>query len=474
MNASGIQLILALVIGLLFLILLCLKTKVHAFLALIIAAAVIGIIAQLPLIADVKDADGRTWVSVVNSITGGFGGTLGSIGIIIGFGVMMGEIFHISGASTRMARTFLKLFGKGREEFALALTGFIVSIPIFCDSAFVVLCPIAKSLSRTTRKSIVSLGAALAAGLVVTHTVVPPTPGPLAVVGNMAAAGGAIDLGKFILLSIIFAIPITIMAVFYAKFIGKKIYQIPSEDGEGWERPADTGPDYSTIFKVDDSGLPGVFMSFFPLIVPILLILLNTVLNALQINSGIVPRIFIFLGQPIIAVGIGLLLAIYTLGRKFNKGELLLKMENGMKSAGIILLVTGGGGALGRVLQNSGIGNFIANGLTQTGIPVFLLPLVISTLVRFAQGSGTVALTTSSAICAPIVVAAGGNPYLAALASCVGGLFCAYFNDSYFWVTNRLMGISETKEQLKIWTLTTGVCWATGVVMLFIFSIFLR
>ncbi|MDR1178043.1 MAG: GntP family permease [Spirochaetaceae bacterium] len=470
MEVSGTQLILALVIGLFVLILLCLKTKVHAFLALIIASIVIGLIGGLPLVVDTNNK-----VSIVNSITGGFGGTLGSIGIIIGFGVMMGEIFQLSGASNRMAFTFLKLFGKGREEFALALTGYIVSIPIFCDSAFVVLCPIAKSLSRTTRKSIVALGASLAAGLVVTHTMVPPTPGPLAVVGNLASAGATIDLGRYIILSLIFSIPITIVAVFYARHVGRKIYQVPAADGENWERPENKGPDYTTALSMDTKDMPGTFVSFFPLLAPILLILCNTVLSALKLTeASFLTLLLYFIGQPIVAVGIGLLLAIYTLGFKYAKGDLLLKMENGMKSAGIILLVTGGGGALGRVLSNSGIGSYIAGGLAQTGLPVFILPLVIATLVRFAQGSGTVALTTASAITAPIVVAANGNPYLAALAACVGGLFCAYFNDSYFWVVNRLIGISETKEQLRIWTLTTGVCWLTGVVFLFIFGIFLR
>jgi GntP family gluconate:H+ symporter len=185
-------------------------------------------------------------------------------------------------------------------------------------------------------------------------------------------------------------------------------------------------------------------------------------------------QIIIFLGQPIVAVGIGLLIAIYSLGLKYTKSDLLAKMENGIKSAGIIILVTGGGGALGRVLQTSGIGNYIATGISQTAIPVFVLPLIIATLVRFAQGSGTVAMTTAAGICAPIVIAAGGNPMLGAFAACVGSLFFSYFNDSYFWVTNRLLGISETKEQIRVWSITSTVAWATGIVMLLILSIFLR
>ena len=161
------ELILGLVIGLALLIFLILKTKIHAFLALIISAVVIGLIAGLGPSA------------TVSAISTGFGNTLGNIGIIIGFGVMMGQIFQISGAAERMARTFLKIFGKGKEEFALALTGFIVSIPIFCDSGFVILSPLARALSRETKKSIVGLGVPLAAGLVITHSLIPPTPGPV-------------------------------------------------------------------------------------------------------------------------------------------------------------------------------------------------------------------------------------------------------------------------------------------------------
>jgi len=168
---------------------------------------------------------------VIKSITNGFGSTLASIGIVIGFGVMMGRILEISGAAQRMAYTFLKIFGKGREELAMALTGYVVSIPIFCDSGFVILSPIAKALSRTTKKSVISIGVALAVGLVATHHAVPPTPGPLGVAGIFQ-----VDVGLMILWGLVFAIPITIVGVLYAKWLGNRIYQIPTSDGMGWTR----------------------------------------------------------------------------------------------------------------------------------------------------------------------------------------------------------------------------------------------
>lgn len=170
---SGQRMLIALAIGIIFLIIMVLKTKIQAFLALIVTTVLVGVIGGMPLL-NITLEDGKTF-GIINSITSGFGGTLGSIGIIIGFGVMMGQIFEVTGAAKRMAHTFLQLFGKGREEEALAFTGFLVSIPIFCDSGFVVLAPIAKALSKATKKSVIALGVSLAAGLVITHSLVPPT-----------------------------------------------------------------------------------------------------------------------------------------------------------------------------------------------------------------------------------------------------------------------------------------------------------
>jgi GntP family gluconate:H+ symporter len=218
---------------------------------------------------------------------------------------------------------------------------------------------------------------------------------------------------------------------------------------------------------------PNAFLSFLPLIAPIILILANTISKAAGKTEGPLFQTLIFLGTPIIAVGIGLLIAIYTLALKMTRKDALDKMETGIRSAGIIILVTGGGGALGRVLQTSGIGNFIAAQMSQLPIPVIVLPFLIATLIRFAQGSGTVAMVTSAGITAPIVAAAGGNMMLGAFAACIGSLFFSYFNDSFFWVTNRLMGISDTKEQVRCWSFTTTLAWATGFIVLMILNIFM-
>jgi GntP family gluconate:H+ symporter len=184
-------------------------------------------------------------------------------------------------------------------------------------------------------------------------------------------------------------------------------------------------------------------------------------------------KVLVFLGQPIIAVGIGLLIAIFTLGRRLERSVCIAEMEKGMMSAGIIMLVTGGGGALGQIIKDSGLGNYMASGLAKTAIPIIILPLLISTAMRFIQGSGTVAMTTAASISAPIIAASGASPLLGAIACCVGSLFFGYFNDSYFWVVNRTLGVSEAKEQLTIWSVTSTIAWAVGVVEVLILSIFI-
>lgn len=230
-------------------------------------------------------------------------------------------------------------------------------------------------------------------------------------------------------------------------------------------------PTYEDTFKMEEEGLPSTLQSFLPLIVPIVLILINTIASALGKTTGPM-EILIFLGQPIVAVGLGLLVAIFGLGRNLDRHTALSEMEKGMMSASIIMLVTGGG-ALGQIIKDSGLGTYIAEGLSQTAIPIIILPLIISTLMRFIQGSGTVAMTTAASISAPIIVASGVSPLLGSIACCVGSLFFGYFNDSYFWVVNRTLGVKEVKDQLITWSVTSTIAWAVGVIEVLVLSFFM-
>jgi GntP family gluconate:H+ symporter len=451
------QMLIGLLVGVVVLVILVTMTKIPAFVSIILAALLVGLIGGVP------------GGEIPNMISKGFGGTLGTIGIIIGFGVVMGQIFEVSGAAEKMARIFIRLFGKGREELALTLTGFIVSIPIFCDSAFVILFPIAKSISQKTRKNLVVLAGALAMGLVITHTMVPPTPGPIAVAGFFG-----VNLGTMILMGLVVSIPMTIAGLLYIKWVGKTLVIVPDENGEvqRLEVQGQNLVDFD-LSTERDKELPSGWLSFAPIFVPILLIVLNQVLKTAFTLTGFLEGFFGFVGHPIPAVAIGVLIAIYGLGFRMPKSEIMPHMEAGIRQAGIILLVTGAGGALGQVIKDTGVGNTIAQAIVDWGLPVILLPFIVATVVRFIQGSGTVALVTAASITAPIVLLAGGSPVFGALAAMVGGVFFGYFNDSYFHVVNRSIGITDSKEQLKFWSGATTVAWAAGFVVILILNLIL-
>ena len=224
---------------------------------------------------------------------------------------------------------------------------------------------------------------------------------------------------------------------------------------------------------MDVEGTPSTFLAFLPLLLPIVLILINTISTATKHTTGFMG-VLVFLGQPIIAVGLGLIVSILTLTRNLSRKETLAELEKGMTQAGIIMLVTGGGGALGQIIKDSGLGNYIASGLAKTAIPIILLPILIATLLRFVQGSGTVAMTTAASISAPILISAGVNPLLGALACCVGSLFFSYFNDSFFWVVNRTLGVSEVKDQVRTYSIQSTIAWAVGIAEVLILSIFMH
>lgn len=447
------QMLIGLAIGITVLILLVLKTKIHAFLALIIAASITGLIG------------GMEPLNVVNSITSGFGNTLASIGIVVGLGVMMGRILEVTGAAEKLAYSLIRLVGKKKEEWAMAIAGYIVSIPIFVDSAFVILNPLVKSLSRKTGKSVVTLGVALAIGLVATHHAVPPTPGPLGVAGIFG-----VDIGQMIFWGLIFAVPIIIVGVLYAKWLGKKIYQLPEEDGEGFVRKDSSEMVYNDFLAATrdrEKELPSLFKSFLPILLPIILIFLNTTLTALEITGGAWDYV-LFLGQPIIALALGLVAAIYGLANHMKREEALERMEEGMTTAGIILLVTGAGGALGTVLRESGTGDYLAEIIAGLPLPAILVPFFIASIVRLIQGSGTVAMITAASISAPILANLDVNLALAAQAAALGAMLFSYFNDSMFWVVNRMLGITKLKEQILVWSVPTTLAWFTALIMLVI------
>ncbi len=444
---SSWRMVAGLLVAITLLLFMILKTRIQAFPALIISALITGSLGSMP---------GEFMIATISK---GFGNTLGNIGIVIGFGVMMGSVLQLSGAAQKMAQVFIKLLGKGREALALVIIGLLVSLAVFCDSAFIVLLPLVKAISRSTGKSVVGLGSTLAMGLVISHSMIPPAVGPFGVVSQFG-----IGLGEYMLWAMLLAIPITFAGFIYTRYVGRSIYQIPTEDGENFTRE----PLTVTSNNIDeDQHLPSALASFAPIVTPIILILTATLVNEMKWDNTIAIMLKT-MGHPIVAVGIGLLISIMALTNSFPRKEVVHHMENSIRSAGIILLVIGGGGALGMVLRDSGTGQIIAEYIVKIGVPGILLPLTISTLIRLIQGSGVVAMITAASITAPMIGTLGVNPIMAGLGCSIGSFMFSHFNDAYFWVVNRSLGVTEVKEQIKVWSITSTVLWAAGTVSLLI------
>ena len=461
--SESTRMLLGLALGIIVMILLVMKTKVHSFMALLIAAMITGIIGGMP-ISDVTLADGTTQTGLITAIQDGFGSTLKSTGIIIGLGVMMGGVLEKSGAAEKMAYSFIKLIGQKNEEWALAITGWFISIPVFADSAIVIFAPLCKAMSRVTGKSVIGLALSLAVGLQLTHCLVPPTPGPLTAAGMLNVTmiiGGAL-----------ISIPMLIVVVFYTKWIGKQIYQIPTADG-GFDRKEFKKEYIKSMDELnammDAKPLPGFWVSVAPIIIPIVLILLKTVLDFVGVGNAFID----FFGSPIVALGIGTLLAIYGLVKKEDNKKVLGMMDEAIKDTGIIMLITGAGGSLGNVVKVSGIGTALGEMVTSWPIPAVLIPFIIAALMRIALGSATVAITTAASLTAPLMSVLSISPLLMALSCCVGAISFSYFNDSGFWVFNGMFGLTELKDQVRCKTAVSMIMSGVGVVELLIAQFFI-
>ncbi|MEX5297590.1 SLC13 family permease [Kocuria sp. CPCC 205292] len=495
-----LQLLLALVLGIATIIVLVLRTRLDAFVALLIAALLTGAVA------------GQAPLDIVDAITTGFGNTLASIGIVIGLGVGIGKILEVSGAANSLAHAFLRAFGKGREPWAMGSVGALVSIPVFCDSGYVIMNPLARSIARVERAGYVTLALALGCGMTLTHHLVPPTPGPLAVTGILGA-----DLGAVILTGLVFTVLLLPIVVFYARWIGptlepkveehvrEAVYGTVATAGVGGGAAGtalDDGPRDGLDAEAGqppaadpsvDLGRPpegaaphrvGAFTASLPLLVPLLLIITNTVTGAIDQNAqGVIggdeyePSAwavpFAVVGNPVVALVIGMILALYVLLPRWSpRNKAHGWFAEAAASAGLILLITGAGGAFGQVLRTSGVGDALAEAVAATPLPAFLVPFLIATLVRIAQGSGTVAMITAASVTAPLVGSLGIDPVVAVLACTAGSMCFSYFNDSYFWVVTRFTGL-QGLDALRGWSGITTAVWAGSIPLLFVLNLIL-
>ncbi|MEX2574199.1 MAG: GntP family permease [Balneolaceae bacterium] len=414
------------------------RASVHPFLALVAGSIGMGFLAGLDTAV------------ITDSLAEGFGSTLQSIGIVIAAGAIIGEYLDRSGGARVLANKILDKVGEKNSPLAMSLTGYIVSIPVFCDSGFIVLSSLNRAISKRTSVSLAVLAVALASGLYATHVFVPPTPGPLAAAATLDA-----DVGWVLILGLIVSVPVMIAALLWAYFYCSR-YQIQF------------GDEYDVAVP---SGIPPSFtLAVAPILVPILLISLKSVAEypGYLFGEGTVFQVFAFLGHPVIALLAGVALAFLMVN---GSGEGRIRnawMEEALKKAGIIILITGAGGAFGAVLRETDLGDFAAQFATMGNLGI-IVPFLIAAFLKSAQGSSTVAIITAAAICAPLVGPLGFESTigkaLMVLAVGAGSLTVSHVNDSYFWVVAKF-SYMDTPTALKTHTAATLIMGVTGLATL--------
>jgi Gnt-I system low-affinity gluconate transporter len=440
--------------GVSLLLFMVLKFKINAFISLLITSMFVGILAGMPL------------QDILVSIQNGMGGTLGFVAVVVGLGAIFGQILEASGGAESLAHYLIKKFGTNRASWAMVITGFIVAIPVFLDVGLIILAPIIYALSRDTKRSLLYYGIPLLAGLAVTHSFMPPTPGPIAVAEILDA-----QLGWVIFFGFILGIPTAIIAgPVFGKYISGKInIQPPKEmmvNNSAGATPGEKLPSFRSIALI--------------IATPLFLILVNTFTSVLVdkevLEQTLVSDILIFVGHPFSALIIAALLAIYFLGIRRGKSrqQLLDLSTKALGPAGIIILVTGAGGVLKQILVDSGIGEMMANSIADSAMPPIFLAWVLAAIIRVTQGSTTVAMITAAGIMAPVLSFINPSPpelALIVLAIASGATILSHVNDSGFWLVSKYFGMDE-KQTLRSWTVMETIVGVCGLVFTMLASLF--
>ncbi|NEW82680.1 MAG: GntP family permease [Mariniphaga sp.] len=438
--------IIAILIGLVLIVVFSSVLKYNTFLSIFVVSLLIAI-GTLPL------------QDVVPTILTGFGNTMKSIGLIIIFGIILGLILDKTHATKSIAHAILKLTGKKNAGLAVHSTGFITGITIFCDSGFIVLQGINKSLTESTGKPMVFMASVLAAGLYSVHCLIPPHPGATAAAGIMSA-----NIGQLILVGLPVAAVAALSGFLWVKFITRK--------------DLNTLPIGNLDKKNENEAieLPSAFRSLLPIVVPVLLLSGRSAFLLLAPgDQGALTKTISFLGEPIIALMIGILLAV-SLYKKVNSKELNELFDLSIEKAGSILAITAAGGIFGTVIKATGIGEVAGGYLAATGLGIFV-PFLIASFLKTAQGSSTVAIMTTASIISPMLASLNLNGsydiVLATLAMGAGSMVISHTNDSYFWVITKFSDL-EIKSTLRVWTTTTAVMGIFAFGAVWVFSLFLR
>lgn len=424
-------LVILLVLAIGFIIFATAKLKMHAFLALLLTAFGFGILAGMPL--DV----------VIKSVNDGFGGTIGSIGIVIVLGSVIGTFLEKSGGAWRLAEGILKVTGKKNVPLTMSIMGYVVSIPVFCDSGFVILSSLNKALAKRAGITLAAGAIALALGLYTTHTMVPPTPGPIAAAGILQA-----DLGLVIMWGMIIAAVACVAGWLFAVTVAAKVDVPPYKEGE----------EPTELPSLADA--PSPLPSLLPIFLPILLIVLKSLsdLPSKPFGTDSVAYVLSFIGQPVVALLMGFGLALL-LPKKLDKDMLGNSGWFGQAviDSAIIILITGAGGSFGKVLQNSGIAKLVGEGLATMHLGIFL-PFLVAAGIKTAQGSSTVAIITTAGLMAPLMVPLGFDAPMAralvVVAIGAGSMVVSHANDSFFWVVTQFSNMTP-EQGYKLQTLGT-------------------
>ncbi|HPJ93136.1 MAG TPA: GntP family permease [Deltaproteobacteria bacterium] len=442
MVSGGVALI-YLVIAIAIIIFLTARYHMNAFVVLLIVAFLYGLFAGMPL------------PDIVKTIRNGFGGTLGYIGIVIVAGTIIGTILEKTGAALAMTNAILKIVGKERSPLAMSIAGYVVSIPVFCDSGYVILTPLNKALAEETGKSMAVMAVALATGLYSTHCLVPPTPGPIAAAGILNA-----DLGLVIGLGLIASIPAMLAGYFWAVGFAKR-YEIEAVLEET----------YDSLMKKYGK-LPSTTLSFAPIAVPIILILFKSIADfpTKPFGEAGLAKFLSFIGDPVTALIIGVLLALILVKTESKKEAVSSWMDLGVKNAALILAITGAGGAFGGILKASPMGDFLGQTLSGYNLGIFL-PFIVAAALKTAQGSSTVAIITTASIMAPLLESLGLNPALTVLAIGAGSMTVSHANDSYFWVVSQFSDM-EVPVAYRAYTSATLVEGIVAIITVAILSLF--
>lgn len=414
---------LLLLLSILLIIVGTVRFRVHPFLVLFVTALAYGLLSGMPV------------ELVLQSVREGFGGILGSIGLVIVMGIIIGAFLEHTGGAQALAVKVLSLIGKKHLSIAMALIGYVVSIPVFCDSGFIILHPLNKALSSRAGKRMAETAMALALGLLASHAMVPPTPGPIAAAGIIGA-----NLGMVIMVGLGVSLLTLIPVVIYAKWYGSRV-SLPIDEEKPPPEPA------------LQQHSPPAWKAFLPIGVPILLIMAKSLNDYMALfEAGPVADVVELLGTPVIALLVGLGFALM-LPRRLEKHML---SDNGwvgkaLKSAAVILMVTGAGGIFGKMLQNSGLGDLIGQHLQGMNLGIWL-PFMVAAALKTAQGSSTVAMITAASVVAPLLPALGLDTDLGRALSVValgaGSVVVSHANDSFFWVVTQLTSMDVEKGYL--------------------------